>query len=88
MQVDWAGVTPEQLREVVAGNIRRLAEQKDLGLNALADLSGVGRTQLYDVLAGRKAATTDWLAKVCVTLGVEAYVLLRPMPNRTVGDGT
>lgn len=75
-------MTPTQLREVVAANIRHIAGQKDLGLNALADLSGVGRTQLYDVLAGRKAATTDWLAKVCVALEVEPHVLLRPMRER------
>ena len=79
-------MTPEELREVVATNIRYLAGQKDIGLNALADLSGVGRTQLYDVLASRKAATTDWLAKVCVTLEVEPHVLLRPMRDRAGSD--
>jgi len=79
-------MSPEELREVVAANIRRLAGEKDIGLNALADLSGVGRTQLYDVLAGRKAATTDWLAKVCVTLECEPYLLLRPSRDRTGAD--
>ena len=72
-------MSPEELREVVAANIRRLAGEKDIGLNALADVSGVGRTQLYDVLAGRKAATTDWLAKVCVTLECEPHILLHSM---------
>ena len=80
-------MSPEELREVVAANIRHLAGKKDLGLNALADLSGVGRTQLYDVLAGRKAATTDWLAKVCVTLGCEPHVLLRPLRERAGDEG-
>jgi len=47
-------------------------------VGSLADFSGVARSQLYDVLARRKAPTTDWLARISKTLRVEPWELLKP----------
>lgn len=49
----------------------------NLGLNAFADEAGVSRSQLYDVLAGKKSPTTDWLDKCANVLGVPTYVLMK-----------
>ncbi len=69
-------MSPDELRRVVAVNIRAAANERGVGLNALADFAGVGRTQLYDVLAGRKSATTDWLALLAAALEVRPCSLL------------
>lgn len=60
----------------MAVNIRAAAKARGVGLNALADFAGVGRTQLYHVLAERKAATTDWLARLAEALEVSPRMLL------------
>lgn len=66
-----------RLREVLARNIRSTAERRGLAINHLADRAGVARSQLFDVLAGNKAPTIDWLAKVAEPLGKEAWELLK-----------
>ncbi len=64
-------------RYVLAQNLRRISSKRRIGLNALADLAGVSRSQMYDVLAKRKSATIDWLDKVADALDVEVTELLR-----------
>ena len=49
-----------------------------MALNSLADFATVSRSQLYDVIAGNKGTTIDWLAKVATALDVEPWELLRP----------
>ncbi|MBI5495523.1 MAG: helix-turn-helix transcriptional regulator [Deltaproteobacteria bacterium] len=71
-------VEASALRRVVADNIRLCARRRRVSLNALADFAGVSRAQLYDVLAGRKAASTDWLGKIAAALDLEAWELLKP----------
>ncbi len=71
-------VEPQELRTVVARNIRALAEARGTTLNSLADFAGVSRAQLYSVLAGDAAPTTDWLAKIAAVLEVEPSKLLAP----------
>ena len=72
-----------RLREVLAANIRAVARERGVPLNAVADFAGVARSQLYSVLAGEKSATTDWLAKVANALEVEPWRLLVPPDTRT-----
>ena len=67
---------PTDLRRVVAANIRALAKARGRPLNALADFAGVSRAQMFNVLAGRAAASVDWLAKVAGALDVVPAVLL------------
>ena len=69
---------PQELRTVVARNIRGLAEARGTPLNSLADFAGVSRAQLYSVLAGEAAPTTDWLAKIALVLEIEPWKLLAP----------
>ncbi len=71
-------VEPQELRTVVARNIRALAEARGTTLNSLADFAGVSRAQLYSVLAGDAAPTTDWLAKIAAVLEVDPSKLLAP----------
>ena len=71
-------MTPAKLRKVVAANIRRKAREREIPINLVADFAGVSRSYLYDVLAGRKAATTDWLARVATAVEAEPWELLRP----------
>lgn len=69
---------PHALRKILAANVRRAAEERELPLNTLADLAGVSRSHLYALLAGERAATIDWIAKIAEVLGVEPADLLRP----------
>jgi lambda repressor-like predicted transcriptional regulator len=69
-------VSPSQLRGVLARNIRQAAKRRRQSLNALADLAGVSRSQLYDVLARRKAASIDWIARIATALEIEPARLL------------
>jgi hypothetical protein len=75
-------VEPQALRALLAKNIRRHAARKGLAMNALADFAAVSRSQLYDVLASRKAASVDWVAKVAVALEVQPWDLLAPAATR------
>lgn len=58
-------------RETIAGNIRSLAEQRGMSLDALADFAGVSRRQLYSFLSGEKDATIGWLEKIASALDVD-----------------
>lgn len=71
-------MSPSLLRGVLARNIRQQAKKKGIALNRLADLAGVSRSQLYDVLAKRTAISVDWIAKLAKELGVEPWKLLVP----------
>ena len=45
-------------------------------MNSLADFAGISRSQLFDVLARRKAPSIDWLSKIAQALDVEPWKLL------------
>lgn len=74
---------PATLRQIIADNIRAEAEHRQMALNNLADFAGVARSQLYDVLAGHKAPTTDWICKIASALDMEPWQLLRPRSPAT-----
>jgi len=69
-------VSPSKLRAVVARNIRMHAKRRRIALNSLADFAGISRSQLFDVLARRKAPSIDWLSKIAHALDVEPWKLL------------
>lgn len=69
-------MSPSQLRRVLARNIRQVAKRRGRSINALADFAGVSRSQLYDVLAQRKAASIDWIARIATALDVDPSRLL------------
>lgn len=68
----------------IATNIRRLADRDrgGLGINKLADFSGVSRSQMYDVIGCKKSPTTDWLDPVAEVLGVHVADLMRKQAKR------
>ena len=68
------GFTESVIREMT-----RLADEKGMALNSLADFAGVSRAQLYDMLACNKAATTAshrlrWRLRSDCELGVVALM--------------
>jgi DNA-binding phage protein len=75
-------VDAQELRAVVAENIRRAAAERGSALDALADFAGVSRAQVYAVLAATTSPTLDWLAKVATALDVEVWRLLAPSLGR------
>ena len=70
-----------ELREIVAANIRHFASWRGVGLNQLADLAGVSRSQLFNVLACSSAPSVDWLTKIAEPLDLPAWKLLRERRN-------
>lgn len=68
---------PEKLREVLAHNIRKVASRRSIGLNRLADIADVSRSQLFNVLAKGSSASIDWIARVAAALEVAPHELLK-----------
>lgn len=75
-------VEPEQLRAVIAAQIRARAKAKNLSLVALAKAANVTQSHVYAVVAGEKSPTADWLAKIAAVLGCPPHELLRPMRGK------
>ncbi len=71
-------MSPQELRQVVAENIRAAAERRGVSLNSLADFAGLSRAGLHFIVTGKKAATLDSLAQIAEALDVEPADLLRP----------
>lgn len=68
---------PGPTRQMVADNLRRELEAQGMSMNEFASAAGVSRSQVYDVLAGRKAPSVDWLEKVSNALKIEPWTLLK-----------
>ncbi|MCH9685170.1 MAG: helix-turn-helix transcriptional regulator [Deltaproteobacteria bacterium] len=75
-------VEPEELRAVIASQIRGKAKAKKLSVVALAKAARVTQSHTYAVLAGEKSPTADWLAKIAKALDCQPYELLRPPRDR------
>lgn len=67
----------EEIRALVAHNIRRLAEARGISLNHVADFAGIARGSFYRCLGGEEAMTIDRLAKIATALEVHPAELLR-----------
>lgn len=67
----------KRLRARLAENVRVLAEERGISINALADSIGVSRGTLHYMVTCQTAATIDTLAKVAGGLGVDPVELLR-----------
>lgn len=76
-----AAVTADELRARVASRIRETARRRGLPIVTVADRAGVSRATIWAVLAGRRAATTDTLAKVAAVLGVDPGFLVKAPPR-------
>lgn len=74
--------TQTTIRDTLASNIRRAVHERDMSLNALSDAAGVSRSQLYDVLAGRKGATVDWIERLADALNLHPWQLISEQRGR------
>ncbi len=75
--VPSSNVNPRRLRGVITRNIRRIAKEKRISLNKLADFAGIDRSGLYQVLRHDVALTTDRLCRIADALEVEPWTLLK-----------
>lgn len=75
-----------ELRRVLARNIRVFAQERGIGLNALADEAGISRGTIHYLTTSQTAATVDTLQKVADGLGVKASELL--CDHRVLPSGT
>lgn len=67
---------PQALRLVIAANIRRLAGEKGISLNYVADFAGIDRRGFYRALNGEEGMTSDRIAKIAQALEVRPAELL------------
>lgn len=70
----------DELHRRVASRIREVAKAKKIPLSHVADRAAVSRTNVFDVLAGRKSPTLSFLKKVADALGVDTSELV-PAPK-------
>jgi transcriptional regulator with XRE-family HTH domain len=71
-------VSPTDLRQLLAANVRALAEAKGVSLNKLADLAGISRPTMHFLLTARSSVGIDTIAKLADALDLQPAVLLRP----------
>ena len=65
------------LREIVAGNLRRLRHAKGISQEELADRAGIDRNYVGKLEREENAATVDMLEKLATVLGVDPAELLQ-----------
>jgi transcriptional regulator with XRE-family HTH domain len=65
------------MREVLAKNLRRLRDAKDLSQDELADKAGINRNYVGMLERCENAATVDMLEKLAGALEVDPLDLLR-----------
>ncbi|MEX1364628.1 MAG: helix-turn-helix transcriptional regulator, partial [Nannocystaceae bacterium] len=66
------------LRARTATRIRDIEERRGISLTALAREAKVSQSHLWGILAGKRAPTTDMLARLANVLRVEPMEFLRP----------
>ena len=71
-------MSPTDLRQLLAANVRALAEAKGVSLNKLADLAGISRPTMHFLLTARSSVGIDTIAKLADALDLHPAVLLRP----------
>lgn len=71
----------DDLRRLVARNIRSFAKARGMTLIALADFAGISRSQLFASLKGDRGGSLKYIAKIARVLDVEPWQLLHPHPD-------
>lgn len=61
---------PYKSRQIIGKKTRKLREAKNLTLEQLADLVGTDRQHIWNIEAGRKNITLDYLDKIATALQV------------------
>jgi len=62
--------------ELVTENLRRLTQAKAIPLTVVADRAGIGRRELFAMMAGEFDADLDWLNRLADALDVHISELL------------
>jgi len=69
--------TRENLRDVIADNVRRLRKARGLSQEGLADLCGLHRTYVGSIERAERNLSVDNIAKLATALGIEGWQLLK-----------
>lgn len=69
--------TRENLRDVIADNVRRLRKARGLSQEGLADLCGLHRTYVGSIERAERNLSVDNIAKLAAALGIEGWQLLK-----------
>lgn len=70
----------DAIRARLADRVREACKVRGLPLSGLAAAAGVSRNHLFAVLAGTKAPTIDYLARLARVLEVDPSALIGPSP--------
>ncbi len=73
-------VKSEPLLPVVVAHIKAIASERNLALSYIADLAGVARSHFWEVIAGRRSPTLQWVERVASALDLDATSLFSPLP--------
>jgi transcriptional regulator with XRE-family HTH domain len=76
--IGFGHVSPTDLRQLLAANVRASAEAKGVSLNKLADLAGISRPTMHFLLTARSSVGIDTIAKLADALDLHPALLLRP----------
>lgn len=68
---------PDELREVLARNVRLLRAEKGMSQESLAFESGINRTYVSDVERGIRNISLDNISRLAKALGIPAWQLLK-----------
>ncbi|MEM9452570.1 MAG: helix-turn-helix transcriptional regulator [Myxococcota bacterium] len=68
----------DAIRARLADRIREACSARGLAVSRVAALAGVSRNHLFAVLAGSKAPTIDYLAKLAQVLELDPSALIGP----------
>lgn len=68
---------PDELRDILARNLRLLQAERGISQEALAFEAGINRTYLSDVERSIRNISIDNLSRLAKALGVPAWRLLR-----------
>ncbi len=72
---------PDQLRDVLARNLRLLRAERGISQEGLALESGINRTYVSDVERGLRNVSLDNISRLAKALGVPAWQLLQDIPR-------
>jgi transcriptional regulator with XRE-family HTH domain len=80
-----ASVDADEIRARLAARLREAIALRDVSLLELSTKARVARPHLYDVLAGKTAASVDYIARLATVLDVDPAALLgtAPITKRT-----
>lgn len=71
-------MSADAIRARLASRIREACTSRNLSVSQLAAQAGVSRNHLFAILAGSKAPTVDYLARLAEVLELDPSALIGP----------